>query len=187
MRTLRASRLTLEPQLEAHAAEMFVVLSDPAIYEFENTAPSSEAWLAHRFKRLETRESADGNEKWLNWVVRLSNGELAGYVQATVLQSGSSFVAYVLASRHWRGGIGRAAVELMMEELRSSYGVRSFVAVLKASNHRSLALLRAIGFRPASPGQAVESGAEPDELVMVMAAGASRVRSGQLRRQASKE
>ena len=34
-------RCTLEPQVEAHAAEMFSVLSDPAIYAFENELPPS--------------------------------------------------------------------------------------------------------------------------------------------------
>jgi ribosomal-protein-alanine N-acetyltransferase len=90
----------------AHAGEMFAVLSDAAIYEFENEPPPSEDWLAQRYALLESRGSADGNEKWLNWVVRLPSGELAGYVQGTVLQSGSSYVAYetgqsLLASWDW--------------------------------------------------------------------------------------
>lgn len=33
---------------------MFSVLSDPAIYEFENKPPTSEKWLAHRYERLES-------------------------------------------------------------------------------------------------------------------------------------
>jgi hypothetical protein len=84
VRTIRAGDLVLEPQVEAHAAEMFAVLSDPAIYEFENESPPSEARLAGRFRRLESRRSPDGRERWLNWVVRLPSGELAGYVQAMV-------------------------------------------------------------------------------------------------------
>ena len=84
MRTLIATRCTLEPQVVAHAGEMFIVLSDPAIYEFENAPPVSKEWLTDRFAKLESRTSSDGTEHWLNWVVRLPNGELAGYVQATV-------------------------------------------------------------------------------------------------------
>jgi predicted MFS family arabinose efflux permease len=37
---LRTGRLVLEPQVRAHAPEMFRVLSDPAIYEHENEPPS---------------------------------------------------------------------------------------------------------------------------------------------------
>ncbi len=174
MKTLRASHCTLEPLVAAHAHEMFAVLSDPMIYEFENEPPSSEDWLRKRYTLLESRRSSDGTEKWLNWVVRLPGGELAGYVQATVLQSGASYVAYELASRHWRRGIGSSAVRAMLEELAADYGVHTFVAVLKASNHRSLALLRALGFTPGSPQQVEEFEAEPDERVMCKVSGDAR-------------
>jgi len=167
MRTVEASRCTLEPLVVAHAHEMFAVLSGPAIYEFENEPPPSKVWLAERYARLERRASSDGSQVWLNWVLRLPSGELAGYVQASVLRSGAAPVAYELASRHWRNGIGSCAVSAMLEELRTHYGVSLFVAVLKAANYRSLGLLRSLGFQSASPQQVVEFGAEPDEAVMV--------------------
>jgi RimJ/RimL family protein N-acetyltransferase len=179
MKTLHASHCTLEPLVAAHAHEMFEVLGDPLIYEFENEPPSSEAWLEHRYSLLESRCSSDGTEKWLNWVIRLPGGELAGYVQATVLQSGASYVAYELASRHWRRGIGRSAVQAMLGELAEGYGVHTFVAVLKAANHRSLGLLRALGFTPASPQQVEEFEAEPDERVMCKASGNARDAAGE--------
>ncbi|HEX7328039.1 MAG TPA: GNAT family N-acetyltransferase [Casimicrobiaceae bacterium] len=170
MRALRASLCTLEPQVAAHAHEMFAVLSDPAIYEFENEPPRSEAWLVERYARLEQRASPDGSQVWLNWVIRLPSGELAGYVQATVFGSTAALVAYELASRHWRKGIGRCAVSAMLNELHSSYSVYLFVAVLKAANYRSLALLRRLGFQPGSQLQRLEFGAESDELVEVAGA-----------------
>jgi [ribosomal protein S5]-alanine N-acetyltransferase len=146
---------------------MFRVLSDPAIYEFENAPPASEAWLRERFSRLEVRRSADGTQEWLNWVVRLPSGELGGYVQATVIQPHTSLVAYELASRYWRRGIGGSAVRAVLEELASQYAVRSFVAVLKANNFRSLALLLQLGFRQGSSEQAITYGVEQDEMLMV--------------------
>ena len=48
MTPIRTSRLMLEPQVVAHADEMFVVLSDPAIYEHENEPPASLEWLLER-------------------------------------------------------------------------------------------------------------------------------------------
>lgn len=170
MRSIAASRCTLEPQLAAHAAEMFRVLSDPAIYEFENEPPRSQQNLAQRYERLESRRSADGSEQWLNWVIRLPGGNLAGYVQATVLPTGVASVAYELGSRHWRQGIGSSAVRAMLEELHAEYGVHSFVAVLKARNFRSEALLRSLGFAPADTAQQEQYRDGPDELVMVRAA-----------------
>jgi RimJ/RimL family protein N-acetyltransferase len=38
-------------------------------------------------------------------------------------------IAYELASRHWRQGIGSNAVAAVLAELRAHHGVDSFVAV----------------------------------------------------------
>jgi [ribosomal protein S5]-alanine N-acetyltransferase len=179
LQPILAHSLVLEPLVVGHAQEMFSILSDPAIYEFENAPPTSEAALARRYALLEERRSKDGNEAWLNWAVRMPSGELAGYVQATVLQSGAAYLAYELGSRHWRRGIGSRAVPAMMEELRVRYGVTLFIAVFKTANFRSRALLNKLGFEPASDEQNATFGHESDELVMVKTAGALRTnRSG---------
>lgn len=169
MKTIVTPSLTLEPQLAAHAPEMFSVLSDPAIYEFENEPPVNVEWLTTRFERLERRTSPDGSEHWLNWVIRLESGALAGYVQATVYADRTAYVAYELSSRYWRQGIGSSAVRAMMQELRDSYGVSTFLAVLKTRNFRSLALLQKLGFVPASEALAAQHRDESDESVMVLA------------------
>jgi len=149
MNRVSAGVLMLEPQVAAHAAEMFSVLSDPAIYEFENAPPESMVWLAERFAKLESRVSPDGAQQWLNWVIRLPTGALAGYVQATIASDGAAHIAYELASKFWRRGIGSAAVSAMLEELAQAYGVQTFVATLKERNYRSLALLTKLGFEHA--------------------------------------
>ena len=148
---------------------MFKVLSDPAIYEFEGEPPPTIERLAAGYRRRESRSSPDGREKWLNWVVRLPSTELVGYVQATVLESGVSYVAYEFGSKHWRQGIGSAAVTAMLDELAEAYGVHMFVAVLKSANFRSLALLRHLGFVAGGTGDAETYDAEQDEVVLVKA------------------
>jgi RimJ/RimL family protein N-acetyltransferase len=173
VRALVASRCTLEPLVVAHAKEMFCVLSDPAIYEFENAPPPSEEWLAARYRLLERRSSPDCSEQWLNWVVRLPTGELAGWVQGTVFPDAAALIAYELCSRHWRRGIGASAVTTLLGVLHSQYGVRTVAAVLKTANFRSLGLLRSLGFSPANDEQIARFGAEPDERVMVRAAAAA--------------
>lgn len=160
MKSVGAGRVVLEPQTAAHAAEMFAVLSDPAIYELENAPPESVAWLTERFARLESRVSPDGTEQWLNWVIRLPSGALAGYVQATIDRDRTAHIAYELASKYWRQGIGSAAVSGMLEELAVSHGVRTCVATLKERNYRSLALLQSLGFERSASGNS-------DEVVML--------------------
>ena len=167
MRTITAPPYVLEPQVAAHAEEMFAVLADPAIYEFENAPPPDEEWLRKRYERLESRGPSDGSQQWLNWVIRLPGGELAGYVQATVLYDRAAYVAYELNSQYWRQGIGSSAVLAVLQELQDQYGVAVFLAVLKAKNYRSEGLLRKLGFVTASEEQAALHRDGPDELVLV--------------------
>jgi RimJ/RimL family protein N-acetyltransferase len=129
---------------------MFVVLSDPAIYRHENQPPTSPEALRERYRRLESRCSADGREQWLNWVIRLPSGELAGYVQATVKPDGRTAIAYELASRHWGQGIARRAVQAMIDEVVAQHGATLLYAIAKSGNARSIGLLRRLGFTDAS-------------------------------------
>jgi RimJ/RimL family protein N-acetyltransferase len=171
MNTLSADLCTLEPQVEAHAAEMFLVLCDPAIYEFEGEPPPSLELLAAGYRRKETRESPDGTEKWLNWVVRLNSGELAGYVQATVVANGRCYFGYEFASRFWRRGIATSALQAMFAELARHYRVRELIAVLKVANFRSKGLLRKLSFVEV-PAQA-QAQFEPEVGETVMLASCS--------------
>jgi len=165
MRVIETSGLKLEPQRATHAEEMFVVLSDPAIYEYENEPPPSLEWLRARFTKLESRRSPDSQEQWLNWVARIPTSELIGYVQATV-RPGSAAIAYVLSSAYWGRGLGRQAVEAMISELVEHYEVRSLSAVLKRENLRSLRLLERLGFSLATPEEHARRQVEPGEVLM---------------------
>ncbi len=166
MGPLEAEGLTLEPQVAAHAEEMFRLLRDPRIYEHENQPPESLEWLRQRFTRLESRRSADGSEQWLNWVLRLPDGRLAGYVQASVRARGDALVAYVLGSEHWGKGIATRAVAAMLGELSSRYGVRIAWAVLKRDNLRSRQLLDRLEFVPATQDEHAELAADAEEIAM---------------------
>src|SRR3989442_10656364 len=143
MHVIETGSLTLEPQTAAHAEEMFAVLSDPAIYEHENEPPPSLEWLRTRFAQLESRRSANGQEQWLNWVIRLPSSELIGYVQATVDRNGRAAIAYELSSPYWGRGLARQAVQAMISEL-----------------------VERLGFSPASLEQPMKHHVEPGERLM---------------------
>lgn len=166
MQVIAGTGLTLEPQTVAHAEEMFLVLSDPAIYEYENDPPPSVEWLRARFARLESRRSSDDREQWLNWVIRLPSSGLVGYVQATVRPGGRAAIAYVLSSAYWGRGLASEAVRAMIAELVKSYEVHTLAAVFKQENHRSMRLLERLGFKPASPAEHVKRQVETGERLM---------------------
>jgi len=167
MRILATPRLTLEPQVVAHAEELFAALSDPAIYEYENQPPRSADWLRQRLAKLEARQSTDGREQWLNWAVRPHGAKLVGYVQATIFADGHAMIAYELASSHWGLGLASEATGAMVAELRDRYDVRVVMAVFKKPNHRSRRLLERLGFMPAPQQKYALHHVEPDEDLML--------------------
>jgi RimJ/RimL family protein N-acetyltransferase len=165
---LVADGLVLEPQTAAHAPEMFRVLRDPAIYEHENAPPRSLEWLTERYARLETRASADGRERWLNWVIRLSSSaELIGYVQATVHPDGRAAIAYELASAHWGRGYARRAVQAMIDELVLHDRVTRLTAVGKRANLRSRRFLEKLGFMEGRDALRAAYEVETDEWLLL--------------------
>lgn len=178
MRSIATERLILEPQVAAHADEMFALLQDPAIYRYENEAPRSVELLRERFLRLETRASPDGAQTWLNWVVRLPAAGLIGFVQATVHRDGSAGVAYVFGSAYWGRGFACEAVTAMLDELLLRFGVTSFSAVLKRGNTRSVRLLERLGFVLDTDGRDILA----DEIRMQCGANPLRAEHEQLAR-----
>jgi [ribosomal protein S5]-alanine N-acetyltransferase len=152
MRSLQADDLILEPQLAAHAAEMFPLLADPEIARYLDSDPPSDlAWLTTRFAKLETRLSADGREHWLNWVIRAPQVGLAGYVQATVYTDGSADIAYELGRAFWGRGWASRSTLAMLHELGHGYGVQRAFATVDARNLRSVLLLERLGFTASHP------------------------------------
>jgi [ribosomal protein S5]-alanine N-acetyltransferase len=74
MRALSGRNVLLQPQAAEHAAEMFAVLGDPALYEYENEPPLSVHWLQERFarpklggapsdRRLDRLRASDGDSR----------------------------------------------------------------------------------------------------------------------------
>jgi RimJ/RimL family protein N-acetyltransferase len=170
IRPLATTRLVLEPQLAAHADEMFVVLSDPAIYAFENAPPASAEALRERYRALESRRSSDGTQLWLNWIVRLTDGGAAiGYVQATVRPDSTALVAYEFNSAWWGQGLAHEAVAATLRELNRRFGVMRCGAVFKTANERSRRLLARLGMHPAASGEFPSALVEAGESAMAMA------------------
>ena len=71
-----------------------------------------------------------------------------------MLEDGSAWVAYRLASRHWGRGFATQATGAMLEHLASDYGVSRWLAIVEVENLRSIRLLERLGFRAMSAEEA---------------------------------
>lgn len=151
MQALDADGLRLDPLTARDAEAMFALLSDPAIYRYlDESPPASVAALRQRYERLEARQSPDGRQGWLNWVMRPTGEGPAGYVQVTVVPGRTAWLAYVLGSAQWGRGLAARASRAVMRHVEARYGVERWLAMVEAENLRSIAVLDRLGFRPAT-------------------------------------
>ena len=177
MQTLEVDGVLLEPQVGAHAEAMFALLSDPALYRWIDEAPPADVGsLRARYERLETRTSADGRQHWLNWIVRRPGQPPLGYLQATVLENGEAWVAYLLGSAHQGRGLATRATAAMLAHLEAEYGATRLLANVEAENGPSIRLLQRLGFRAASADEAARHSPTASERIFVRDLG---VRSGE--------
>jgi RimJ/RimL family protein N-acetyltransferase len=168
MCTLEAEGLVLEPLTAVHADAMFALLSDPALYRYIDEDPPSDVdKLRARYARLESRESADGRQRWLNWVVRLPGQPPLGFVQATVLGDGSAWVAYLLGSAHQGRGHATRATAAMLAHLEAEHGTSRLLANVEVDNLASIRLLQRLGFRAATAAEAAQHEPTASERIFV--------------------
>ena len=144
------------------------MLQDPAIYAFlDEAAPASLEALEARYARMAARESPDGTQRWLNWVISEEDGPPCGYVQATVLQEGRAWIAYVLAPDRWGRGLATRATGAMIDYLEGTLGVVRCMASVDAGNARSIALLERLAFQAAPESEAVAAGVGPGDRLFI--------------------
>ena len=147
---------------------LFAVLQDPAIYAFlDESAPASLLALEARYARMAARKSPDGTQRWLNWAISEREGPPCGYVQATVLQDGRAWVAYVLAPDRWGRGLATRATRAMIGYLEGTLGVVRCMASVDARNARSIALLRRLAFEAAAENETAAAGLGPGDRLFI--------------------
>jgi RimJ/RimL family protein N-acetyltransferase len=148
VRPIESRSLRLEPLVAAHADEMFGPMSAAAIYEYMPWQPPASATaLRQRYAHLEQGLSADGCERWLNWVVRLSSRECIGFVQATIYSGFSADFAFAFAPEYWGRGLAFEACQAVLPCLGRDFEVRALHATVDPKNSRSMRLLQRLGFR----------------------------------------
>jgi RimJ/RimL family protein N-acetyltransferase len=149
--SLDGDRLVLEPLRVAHADEVAALLDDPALHAFIGGEPATREQLRSRYAKQVVGRSADGSERWLNWVARdRASGAPVGYVQATVTGQHdhlSADVAWVIAVPHQAHGYAREAAQLMVDWLHAQ-GVEVVTAHVHPNHHASNSVARRIGLLP---------------------------------------
>ncbi len=113
---LETARLILEPLVVAHAQALYAALQAPELYRFiPRDPPPALDSLTARYAILATRHSPDGQELWLNWVLRqreigvCETGVYVGTVEATVYPNRTAALAYQVFPSFWHHGFATEA------------------------------------------------------------------------------
>ena len=143
---LLTSRLTLEPVREAHASELWTLLSDPELHQYVPFEPQSLKETQARCVRWARRISPTGDELWLNWLAReATSGQVIGHFQAGIKEGGVASVGYLLARAHQGKGHATEALTALFEFLRLKLGVREVKAWVDTRNLASRRLVERLG------------------------------------------
>jgi RimJ/RimL family protein N-acetyltransferase len=128
---------------------MFALLTDPRLYEFiPAEPPASLGSLAERYRRLETRRSPDGSQRWLNWIIQTVDDDAClGFVQSTIYPQQTAGFAFLLGSAYWGCGFAHEASAEALDMLFDNYEVTVAYATTDRRNVRSVSLLKRLGFR----------------------------------------
>lgn len=166
-KVLTTNRLDLEPLVSSHADATFADWSDPGLYGFIPTdPPANVAALRERYQQLESRRSPDGEEVWLNWMIRVrATGRYVGLVEVSVDRWGSAYLAYFVFAPEQRRGIATEACQRVIAYLRDECGATRVVAEMDTRNQASIHLIEALGCKRTGYSQAVDhfKGASSDE------------------------
>jgi RimJ/RimL family protein N-acetyltransferase len=148
---LPGEQLILEPLRVDHAGEMAALLDDPGLHVYIGGEPASVDELRDRYERQIAGAAPDGQELWLNWIVRRrADDQAVGYVQATVLSIAGLMVADVawVIATDWQGrGYAREAARTMTRWLQDK-GVTRFEAHIHPDHVASQRVAEAVGLRP---------------------------------------
>jgi RimJ/RimL family protein N-acetyltransferase len=168
-RTIVSERLSLEPLLALHGQAMFEPLQAAALYTWISaTPPATQAALAARWLRNESRLAPDGSSAWLAWAVRWGD-ELVGKLDAEITADNvASNVGYLFFVDHWGKGLASEAVRALSDRLIVD-GVREQHATVTVGNHASCRVLEKCGFEPNGllPANDVIRGVAHDDLAYV--------------------
>jgi len=140
-------RLRYEPIRGSHAAEFEGILCDPRVYRFiEDPCPSPADLQASFFRKEAGAPPERGDERWLDYGVRLAESGLAiGRLEATILDKRAE-VAYLFGPDFWCHGYATEGLKWLQEHINTTYDIREFCATVMPGNTRSMRLLERLGY-----------------------------------------
>lgn len=148
---LYGSRVALRPFESSDDAALYEVLQDPRLDGRRNLPYKHDPWIPPSLHSTAAiREDWGAREHFLALAVfEPASGNLVGY---TAMGWGwdplCPWVNLVVAPEHWRAGIGREVVALLMDFLFGTTVANVVSCTVDAWNEEGIAFVTAVGFQP---------------------------------------
>lgn len=140
---LDGPRVRLRALTLADADALHPMFADEATMRWWSSGPHA----SHGETRAYVAENVAG-ERWPTWAITLAPGDTAiGWAALAPVREGVREIGYILAREHWRQGLAREALSLIIDHGFSTLGLRRIFADTDPDNAASIGLLRALGFK----------------------------------------
>ncbi len=146
---LSTARLLLDPLRVEDADELAVLLDDLKLHRFIGGTPDPPDQVRARISYQVRGHSADGAERWFNWVLRPTDEPVVmGQLQATVVPSSAvATLAWLVGSAYQGQGFAREAAAAVAGWVRGFDGVK-VQAYIHPEHGASMAIARSLGLIP---------------------------------------
>jgi len=145
---LRTARLTLRPLESGDAADLHVMMSDPAVMAFWDSVEIDKPEVTAQVLREQLDEMAQGLAFY--WAIRRdSDAAFVGTCDLSDIDKRHrrAEVGFMLARHAWGQGYGLEATHAVVGHAAASLGLRRLSARAHVGNQRSVELLTRLGFR----------------------------------------
>ena len=141
------AQLLFEPLQAVHLDELADVLLHPVVYQYiEETMPTIEDFKLGLEHAIAGPDASVIDKRWLNYLVRRSDGSMIGRLEATV-HHGLAEVAFLFGPQYWGQGFATAGLRWLHAELARSAAITEFWATTTTANVRSQKLLERCGYQ----------------------------------------
>jgi RimJ/RimL family protein N-acetyltransferase len=140
---LKTPRLILRPQVQADAAPLFDILSNPQAMRFWSRPALTELAVAAELVREQQDAMAGGICRY--WTI-LEARKPIGSIDLSLIRDGSAELGFVLRPDRWDQGFASEAVEAVVAHAIGPLGLKTLAAAVQAENRAAARVLEKNGF-----------------------------------------
>jgi [ribosomal protein S5]-alanine N-acetyltransferase len=140
---LKTQRLTLRPQAEGDAPDLFAILNDADAMRFWSRPPIARLAVVEEMVTEQQAAMAAGHCRY--WTV-LEGPDAIGSVDLSLIQDGAAELGFLFRRDRWGRGLASEAVSAAIAHAMGPLGLRRLASAIQADNRAASRVLEKNGF-----------------------------------------